>query len=137
MLVRDGEMVEEIVTDPQPAAHKARNAHRPGMAVTGINSEDRLVQATFAEHLQDGARLGERLRLERRDLRARRHAGPRRHAEVVLTRDLRAALVAPESRAAAAAIDEAFAALTRARFQPLAGAAQSGFLPLASATACR
>jgi hypothetical protein len=38
------------------------------MAVTGINSEDRLVQATFATHLKN-VRLGYHLRLERRDLR--------------------------------------------------------------------
>ena len=48
------------------------------MAYTDINSEDRLVQETFAEHLRNDARLGERLCLERRDVRAGRHAGPRR-----------------------------------------------------------
>jgi hypothetical protein len=41
------------------------------MAFTDINSEDRLVQKTFAEHLQKalgwekGARLGERVCVER------------------------------------------------------------------------
>ena len=45
--------------------------------ITDINSEDRLVQQTFADHLREGARLGERLRLQRGDLRAQGHAGPR------------------------------------------------------------
>ena len=40
------------------------------MAVTPINSEDKLVQATFAEHLETGAGLGQRLCLERGDVRA-------------------------------------------------------------------
>ena len=34
------------------------------MAYTDINGEDRLVLVTFAEHLEKGAWLGQRLRLE-------------------------------------------------------------------------
>ena len=63
------------------------------MALTPINSEDRLVQATFAAASEGRARLGKRLRLERRDLRAGRHArADKTPREAVLTRDLRAAL---------------------------------------------
>ena len=89
-------------------------ARRPDdMAVTGINSEDRLVQATFAEHLREQARLGERLCLERRDLRAGRHARARQtRREAVLTRDLRAALVRLNPDLPPAAIDDALRALT-------------------------
>ena len=45
------------------------------MAYTDINSEDRLVQATFAGHLEKDAGLGQRLRLEPGDLWPHRHAG--------------------------------------------------------------
>ena len=82
------------------------------MAVTGINSEDRLVQATFAAHLKDklgweavtawnaetfgpGGTLG--------------RAGP---SEAVLTRDLRAALQRLNPDLPPSAIDEAVRALT-------------------------
>ena len=40
------------------------------MAITDINSEDRLVQKTFADHLQAELRLGQCLRLQRRDFRS-------------------------------------------------------------------
>ena len=43
------------------------------MAVTPVNSEDRLVQATFAEHLEEVLGLGQHLCLEPGDLRAGRH----------------------------------------------------------------
>ena len=49
------------------------------MAVTPINSEDRLVQATFAKHLEKGAGLGQHLCLERGDLRAGWHPRPCRY----------------------------------------------------------
>ena len=38
------------------------------MAITPVNSEDRLVQATFAKHLQHAAGLGQRLCLEPGDV---------------------------------------------------------------------
>ena len=43
------------------------------MAVTSINSENHLVQATFAAHLEQDAGLGQRLRLEPGDIRPARH----------------------------------------------------------------
>jgi hypothetical protein len=45
--------------------------------ITDINSEDRLVQQTFADHLRNRLGLGEPLRLQRRDLRVRGNTGPR------------------------------------------------------------
>ena len=82
------------------------------MAVTGINSEDRLVQATFAEHLEkvlgwesvyawNDEAFGPGGTLGRGDAR-----------EAVLTRDLRAALTRLNPDLPAAAIDEALRALT-------------------------
>ena len=99
------------------------------MAVTGINSEDRLVQATFAEHLEkklgwdsvyawNDETFGPGGTLGRADTR-----------DAVLTRDLRAALDAPQPRAAPRRHRRGAAGADRPRFQPLAGAAQSGFLP--------
>jgi type I restriction enzyme R subunit len=82
------------------------------MAVTGINSEDRLVQATFAEHLEkmlgwnsdyawNDETFGPGGTLGRTDAR-----------EAVLTRDLRAALERLNPDLPAAAIDDALRALT-------------------------
>jgi type I restriction enzyme R subunit len=82
------------------------------MAVTGINSEDRLVQATFAEHLErmlgwdsfyawNDETFGPDSTLGRADTR-----------EAVLTRDLRAALERLNSDLPVTAIDDALRALT-------------------------
>jgi type I restriction enzyme R subunit len=82
------------------------------MAVTGINSEDRLVQATFAAHLKDklgwesiyafnGEIFGPDGTLGRKDT-----------TEVVLTRDLRAALERLNPELPPSAIDDAMRALT-------------------------
>ena len=111
----------------------------PQRMITDINSEDRLVQQTFAEHLRDGARLGERLRLERRDLRAATARSAERHErDVVLTRDLRAALAAAQPRPAAnRRASEAHREADAHRLHPLAGPAQPRVLPASSATACR
>ena len=83
------------------------------MAHTDINSEDRLVQATFAEHLEhqlgwesvyawNHETFGPEGTLGRTDTR-----------EVVLVRDLRAALVKLNPELPSAAIDDAVGALTR------------------------
>jgi type I restriction enzyme R subunit len=83
------------------------------MAYTDINSEDRLVQATFAEHLNkvlgwesvyawNDETFGPNGTLGRADTR-----------EVVLVRDLRAALVRLNPLLPPAAIDDAVAELTR------------------------
>ena len=82
------------------------------MAYTDINSEDRLVQATFAEHLEkvlgwdsvyawNQETFGPDGTLGRADTR-----------DVVLKRDLRAALVKLNSELPAKAIDNAVSKLT-------------------------
>jgi type I restriction enzyme, R subunit len=82
------------------------------MALTPINSEDRLVQATFAEHLEKV--LGRESVYAWND----EHFGPdgtlgRKDAtEAVLTRDLRAAFVRLNPGLPASAIDVALRALT-------------------------
>ena len=86
------------------------------MAYTDINSEDRLVQATFAEHLEkklgweniyawNQETFGPAGTLGRIDTR-----------EVVLTRDLRAALTRLNPQLPAVAVDEAVSKLTRHEF---------------------
>ncbi|MDP1591432.1 MAG: type I restriction endonuclease, partial [Prosthecobacter sp.] len=86
------------------------------MAYTDINSEDRLVQQTFAEHLEgvlgwesvyawDKETFGPEGTLGRKDKR-----------EVVLTRDLRAALVRLNPGLPDKAIDEAVTKMTRHDF---------------------
>jgi type I restriction enzyme R subunit len=86
------------------------------MAYTDINSEDRLVQATFAEHLEkklgwesvyawNQETFGPAGTLGRVDTR-----------EVVLTRDLRAALTRLNPQLPAVAVDEAVGKLTRHDF---------------------
>ncbi|MDZ4405858.1 type I restriction endonuclease subunit R [Prosthecobacter sp.] len=86
------------------------------MAYTDINSEDRLVQKTFADHLEtvlgwdsvyawNEETFGPAGTLGRMDTR-----------EVVLTRDLRAALVRLNPQLPPSAITEAVAALTRHDF---------------------
>jgi hypothetical protein len=82
------------------------------MAVTPINSEDRLVQATFAEHLEKALgwesvyawnqeTFGPDGTLSRADTK-----------EAVLSRDLRAALVRLNPELPQSAIDDAVRALT-------------------------
>jgi type I restriction enzyme R subunit len=86
------------------------------MAYTDINSEDRLVQATFAEHLKkalgwesvyawNDETFGPAGTLGRTDTR-----------EVVLTRDLRAAIARLNRELPSAAVGEAVATLTRNDF---------------------
>jgi type I restriction enzyme, R subunit len=82
------------------------------MAVTGINSEDRLVQATFAKHLRD--KLGWESACAWNDETfgldgTLGRADPR---EAVLTRDLRAALQRLNSDLPPPAIEDALRALT-------------------------
>lgn len=81
--------------------------------ITGINSEDRLIQQTFADHLEkvlgwdsvyayNAETFGPNGTLGRADTR-----------EVVLTRDLRAAVARLNPELPLAAVDEAVAKLTR------------------------
>ena len=85
--------------------------------ITDINSEDRLVQQTFADHLRDSARLGERLRLQRRRPSGRSGTlGRASEREVVLVRDLRAALARLNPDLPEAAREQAVEKLTRIDF---------------------
>ena len=83
------------------------------MAVTSINSEDRLVQATFAKHLEQVLGWESVYAWNRRDLRAKTAplAGPIRRT-AVLTRDLRAALERLNPDLPASAIEDAMRVLT-------------------------
>ena len=89
------------------------HARRPDdMAVTGINSEDRLVQATFAEHLKrSSAGTASMPGTTRPSGRAARLGAPDT-SEAVLTRDLRAALERLNPDLPPSAIDDALRALT-------------------------
>ena len=62
------------------------------MAVTGINSEDRLVQATFAEHLKDKLGWESVYAWNDETFGPGGTLGRSDTSEAVLTRDLRAAL---------------------------------------------
>jgi type I restriction enzyme R subunit len=95
---------------------KPQTAAKADMAYTDINSEDRLVQATFAEHLEkrlgwesvyawNDETFGPNGMLGRADTR-----------EVVLTRDLHAAVVRLNPQLPPEAIAEAVAKLTRHDF---------------------
>ena len=68
------------------------------MAVTGINSEDRLVQATFAEHLKDVLGWESVYAWNDETFGPGGTLGRAGTSEAVLTRDLRAALATPEPR---------------------------------------
>lgn len=99
------------------------------MAVTSINSEDRLVQATFAAHLMD--KLGWKTVYAFNDetFGPDSTLGRANTTEAVLTRDLRAALTRLNPDMPPPAIDEAFRALTVQDFSRSPGAAQSDLRP--------
>ncbi len=59
------------------------------MALTDINSEDRLVQKTFADYLRDRHGWESVYAWNDGDVRTGRNAGPDAEREVVLVRDLR------------------------------------------------
>jgi type I restriction enzyme R subunit len=82
------------------------------MAVTGINSEDRLVQATFAEHLEMVLGWDSVFAWNRETFGPDGTLGRKDTKEAVLTRDLRAALERLNPDLADKAIDEAVRALT-------------------------
>lgn len=82
------------------------------MAVTGINSEDRLVQATFAAHLKDKLRWESVYAFNDETFGPGGTLGRKNTAEAVLTRDLRAALQRLNPDLPPSAIDDALRALT-------------------------
>src|SRR5882757_6105416 len=82
------------------------------MAVTGINSEDRLVQATFAEHLKEKLGWESVYAWNDETFGPDGTLGRGSTSEAVLTRDLRAALVRLNPELPPVAIDDALRALT-------------------------
>ncbi len=82
------------------------------MAATGINSEDRLVQATFAMHLRDKLGWESVHAWNEETVGPTGTLGRTDTKDAVLTRDLRAALARLNPDLPAAAIDEALRKLT-------------------------
>jgi type I restriction enzyme, R subunit len=83
------------------------------MAYTDINSEDRLVQATFAEHLEKGLGWESVYAWNDETFGPDGTMGRADTREVVLTRDLRVALVRLNPQLPSAAVAEAVGKLTR------------------------
>jgi len=86
------------------------------MAYTDINSEDRLVQATFAEHLEKGLGWESVYAWNDETFGPDGTMGRPDPREVVLTRDLRVALVRLNPQLPSAAVGEAVGKLTRHDF---------------------
>ncbi|WP_035678237.1 type I restriction endonuclease subunit R [Bradyrhizobium liaoningense] len=82
------------------------------MAVTGINGEDRLVQATFAAHLEKALGWDSVYAWSNETFGPDGTLGRASASEAVLTRDLRAALVRLNPDLPTVAIDDALRALT-------------------------
>lgn len=82
------------------------------MAVTGINSEDRLVQRTFAEHLEQVLGWESVYARNQETFGPDGTLGRKDTKEAVLTRDLHAALLRLNPELPAAAIEQALRALT-------------------------
>lgn len=82
------------------------------MAATGINSEDRLVQATFAAHLKDKLGWDTVYAWNDETFGPGGTLGRKDTSEAVLVRDLRAALERLNPDLPPSAIDEALRALT-------------------------
>ena len=83
------------------------------MAYTDINSEDRLVQATFAEHLENALGWESVYAWNQETFGPNGTLGRKDTREVVLVRDLRAALVRLNPELPPAAIDDAVSLLTQ------------------------
>ena len=83
------------------------------MAYTDINSEDRLVQATFAEHLEQQLGWESVVAWNSETFGPGGTLGRDSPRDVVLVRDLRAALLRLNPELPAGAIDDAVAVLTR------------------------
>ena len=82
------------------------------MAVTGINSEDRLVQATFAQHLETVLGWDNVYAFNQETFGPGGTLGRTDTTEAVLTRDLHAALERLNPELPAVAIDDALRSLT-------------------------
>ena len=85
------------------------------MAVTGINNEDQLVQATFAAHLKDALGWDTVYAFNEETFGHTGTLGRKDATEAVLTRDLRAALVRLNEGLPSAAIDMAMHGVAKRR----------------------
>ena len=94
------------------------------MAITSINSEDRLVQATFAQHLETVLGWESVYAWNQETLGPDGTLGRAGTKDAVLTRDLRAALKRLKSRPAGSGHRGRDASVDRLRRQSLDGAAQ-------------
>ena len=86
------------------------------MAYTDINSEDRLVQATFAEHLEKALGWESVYAWKKETFGPDGTLGRTDKREAVLTRDLRATIVRLNSELPAAAVEDAVRKMTRHDF---------------------
>ena len=86
------------------------------MAYTDVNSEDRLVQATFAEHLEKTLGWDSLYAWNQETFGTTGMLGRSSERDVVLARDLRTALVKLNTQLPATAIDEAITKLTHHDF---------------------
>lgn len=84
------------------------------MAFTSINGEDRLVQATFAAHLEKALGWESVYAWNDETFGARGTLGRTDTRDVALTRDLRAAVVRLNPELPADAVDRVVATVTRA-----------------------
>ncbi|AKB84506.1 type I restriction endonuclease subunit R [Methanococcoides methylutens] len=83
------------------------------MAYTGINSEDRLVQEPFAEHLENELNWDSEYAWKKETFGPNGTLGRKDKQEVVLTRDLRSALKRLNPKLPPEAIDDAISKMTR------------------------
>ncbi len=86
------------------------------MALTDINSEDRLVQQTFADHLRDVLGWDSVYAWNQETFGPNGMLGRKNTTEVVLIRDLRAAIVRLNPELPEPAVNEAIETLTRQDF---------------------
>ena len=98
--------------------------------ITDINSEDRLVQKTFADHLRDELGWESVYACNDETFGPTGTLGRASEREVVLVRDLRAALARLNPDIAGIGARAGRREADARRFHPLAGAAQPGVLRL-------
>ena len=98
------------------------------MAVTSINNEDRLVQATFAKHLEQVLGWDTIYAWNEETFGPDGTLGRADTKQAVLTRDLRAALERLNPDLPVSAIQDAMREPDGVRRQPIDGAAQPRFL---------
>ena len=100
------------------------------MAVTPINGEDRLVQATFADHLEHVLGWDSVYAWNQETFGLSGTLGRADTREAVLTRDLRAALERLNPNLSTPSIEDAVRQLTVFDTRSFDVAAQSRFLPI-------